>query len=248
MRFAVIADAHTGLYSGDEMLARAIEEINRLELDFVVFLGDLVDPSHGGNLPGLYQRFGALCGRIRHQVRYVPGNHDLDHSAPAPAAYYQTFTGSPAYYAFSVGATRFIALDTNEGGTGPAGGLSSAQLAWLAAELSGPGEETPAIILTHHPPFPADPYRLVDFPAFFAAIAGSRNQPGPAGRVRAIISGHRHFRETHMVDGIRFEVAGPLSFGLCGMREAGFTLVEGAADDLRFTWRALGPSPPAPGS
>ena len=246
MRFAVIADAHIGLYPGDEMLTRAIGEINRLDLDFVVFLGDQVDPSNGGHLSQLYQRFAAQSGQLRHPVRYVPGNHDLDRSAPEPAAQYRAFTGSPSYYGFSMRSNHFIALDTNEGATGPTGGISPPQLAWLRGELAGLWPAAPVIILTHHPPFPADSYRLADFPDFFAAVAGYHGSRTAGGRVVAIISGHRHFRETHVVDGIRFEVVGPLSFGLQDMTEVGYTLVEGPADDPRFTWQTLGPSPPAP--
>lgn len=247
MRFAVLADTHVGFLPGDGSLERAIEEINGLDLDFVVFLGDLVDQTRGGGIIRLYERFAACAGRLRHPARYVLGNHDLDRSLPEPAAPFMAHTGTRStYYGFSVGAHHLIVLDTNEGPGETAGRISQTQLDWFRSELARLERETPVIILTHHPPFPADRYRLDGFPDFFAAIAGYHGLEKPDCRVVAVLSGHRHYQETHVVDGIRFEVMGPLSFGLWDMTEVGYTLVDASDGGLRCTWRALWPSPPAP--
>ncbi|MBE3575749.1 MAG: metallophosphoesterase, partial [Firmicutes bacterium] len=255
MKFAIVADAHVGFNGSLERLACAVREINSAGVEFVVFLGDLVDARAGSALGPLFREFGTVVRALRSPAKFLPGNHDWEWDAADPALAYCTFTGTRSTYgSFNLAGHHFVLLDTLDGFAenaragkpGASGSLSPAQLEWLRTDLASLNPQTPVVIFSHHPPFPADEFRLQGFADFLAAIAGYHGIPAPSCRIVAVTSGHRHFRETHVVDGIRFEVVGPLSFGLWDMSEVGYTLVELSGTRVQFTWRPLGPSPPAP--
>lgn len=254
MKFAVVADAHVGFGASDKVLERAIEAINLRNLEFAVFLGDMIDSSCGDEPEVLLDRFLKISGHLRIPKRFVVGNHDLAPDFPERReAFREEFlrkTGARStYYSFDAGIYHFAVLDTLEvlrGAVGATGRLSGAQLEWLKSDLARLCPDTPVVILSHHPPFPADQFRIENFNEFLEALEGYHGPFPHSCRIVAVVSGHRHFRETHVVDGIRFEVVGPLSFGLWDMKEVGYTVVELAGTEARFTWNPLAPSPEAP--
>ena len=102
-RFAVISDTHNAFKCGlgqGSVLRKAIDEINKLELDFVVALGDLVAGGgdcleHPGAKKGsdeeksfsasleeqLHELYTELVVRLEVPLIVVEGNHDLDASS-----------------------------------------------------------------------------------------------------------------------------------------------------------------------
>ena len=92
-------------------------------------------------------------GRHKGRTRPVPGNHDYE--TPGATPYYEYFgsnagTAGLGYYSFELGAWHAVALNSNDSSVGV--GLSSAQGAWLRADLAASRARC-TVAYWHHPLF-----------------------------------------------------------------------------------------------
>ncbi len=233
LRFGVIADPQyadvppntaRGRYYADSLdkLSAAIETLNAQDLRFVVTLGDAIDRDFAS-----FERILPLYRKLRHETRFVLGNHDFEVEA-AHLGRVVGRLGMPApYYDFAVRDVRFVVLDGNDvslfappqgdprwqlaqerlararaAGLPNAkpwnGSLGDAQRAWLERTLSAAqGAGERVVVLNHYPVLPDNPHNLWDSAEIVALLARSTN-------VVAYFNGHNHAGNYGEAHGIHF--------------------------------------------
>lgn len=209
--FAVFGDRTGGPAEGVKVLAEAVRDVNLLEPDLVMTVGDLIE---GYNRRPAWQRqaneFTGIMDRLLMPWFPVAGNHDVYwRGAGRPAdeheGDYEAHFG-PLWYAFEHKDCWFIVLYTDEGNplTGertfekPASQrMSPEQLSFLESTLERAHDAKHVFVFLHHPRWLGGRYgddwdrvheRLVE-----------------AGNVRAVFAGHIHtMRYDGPRDGIEY--------------------------------------------
>lgn len=220
MKFIHLTDTHVIgggrlLYGANpaRRLRLAVESINAEhgDADFTIVTGDL---THWGDAEA-YAAFASEINRLNMPVHLMVGNHDKtpDFSACFPTA--PRDESGFVQFAFDTAHGRAICLDTTLSGT-HAGGLCSARLEWLAAELAA--SDAPVLLFMHHPPFPVgiaamDAIRMQDGDAFLAVLAPHRARIRHLffGHVHRAISGNWHGISFSCMRGLNHQVAFDLS-------------------------------------
>jgi 3',5'-cyclic AMP phosphodiesterase CpdA len=178
IRFAVIGDTGTGGLAQRQIGQRLAEARQRFPFDFVLMLGDNL---YGRERPQDYRR--------KFEEPYRPlleagvdfyaalGNHDDPNQR-----YYEPFhMDGKRFYAFSRGAVRFFALDSNY--------MDEEQVEWLEQELESTNERW-KICFFHHP--------LYSSGAKHGSETDLRERLEPlfvAHGVDVVFAGHEHFYE-----------------------------------------------------
>ncbi len=137
-----------------------VPDLIRTNADFNLFLGDIAD-----NNLGIYPLFEASVEPIGNPVYTVFGNHDVNYHSPGNEWKAETFRShfGPDYYAFNVGKTHFIVLNSvnyfgwnskeNKRGS-YFGGIDDTQFEWLEQDLNLVGNDTQIVLVTHIPMVP----------------------------------------------------------------------------------------------
>lgn len=204
--FAVFGDRTGGPAEGVKVLAQAVEDVNLIDPDLVMTVGDLVE---GYNTTKRWQRqaneFSGIMNRLTSPWYPVAGNHDVywrgDGRPPGQHdANYERHFG-PLWYAFRHKDCWFISLYTDEGN--PQTGeknfnkpdcqrMSPEQFAFLDATLDRTKDARHVFVFLHHPRWHGGKYGD-DWEHVHERLA-------EAGNVTAVFAGHIH----HMVyDGVR---------------------------------------------
>ncbi|WP_307852450.1 phosphodiesterase [Glaciihabitans sp. dw_435] len=167
----------------------------------IIITGDLAD--HGET--EAYQRLRAIvepvAAKLGSQIIWVMGNHDKRENF-REELFGEVPNSRPVDRVYDVNGLRVITLDSTVPGA-HYGEISSAQLDWLAEELSVPAPHG-TILAMHHPPVPS----VLDL----AVLVELRDQAGLAevlegSDVRSIIAGHLHYSSTSTFAGIPVSVA-----------------------------------------
>src|SRR5438128_1581230 len=76
-RFAIVTDRTGGARSG--IFERAVDQINLLQPEFVVSIGDLIQggSEEGAKIDKQWREFNSFIAKLQMPFFYVPGNHDL---------------------------------------------------------------------------------------------------------------------------------------------------------------------------
>ncbi len=167
-------------------LARAIAHVNRLEPDFVLLTGDLVDDGS----PAAYANLKRLLRDLERPYALLPGNHDSRENMKAAFPHLPGCGAGEPFIQFAIEdyPLRLIGLDTLQ--PGESGGLlCQARLDWLAARLAEQPAR-PTLVAMHHPPFVSglqemDAINCANAAALAALVEG---QP----QVERIVCGHLH--------------------------------------------------------
>lgn len=123
---------------------------------FVVNLGDMAEEAFSGSGFGTWEDFFRICSNMLSRTVFMPimGNHDAAPGSDYARGLYQRLFSLPepslgsGIYAFTVGNTRYITLNTEED--------AAQQSAWLSRELQAAGNDpeiTWIFTMCHRPPY-----------------------------------------------------------------------------------------------
>jgi Concanavalin A-like lectin/glucanases superfamily/Calcineurin-like phosphoesterase len=201
--FLLFGDRTTGRTPGLKVLDRAIEVANRLDPDFVLTIGDMVQ---GYTVPARWlaqmREYQEHIKALRPPWYPVAGNHDVlggKSNRPGNAALYAEHF-APLYYSFDYRWGHFVCLWSEESvsPTSPTGGgrVSEEQIAWLEKDLAQTKAEQVFVFL-HHPRWLS---RGANWPRVHGILAAD-------GRTKAVFAGHLHqYRDDGVRDGIHYYV------------------------------------------
>ena len=221
----------------------AVEVINANRPELVMIGGDLIDDP---NAEDQIDEFLAITAAIDDaiEVRWVPGNHDIadDYIAPTPEsiqAYREVF--GPDHYAFRMGDTLFVALNTpviDHPEHVPEAWAT--QLAFLTDELAHAtrSDLDHVILVGHHPLFVASP----DEPDTYWNLPLERREVilsllHGAG-VEIGFAGHWHRNAIARAGNFTQVTSGPVGYPL-GDDPSGYRVVEVTGDSVTHEYRAL---------
>ncbi len=192
-----------GLVDSESRLRQLFDEVRAsgARPEAVIFTGDLADRGEAAAYAKLRTIVDPACKAMGAKVVWAMGNHDNRANFRAGLLDQQA-DDDPVDHSYFINGLRIITLDTSVPGFHH-GELSSAQLEWLAAELSTPAPDG-TILALHHPPVPS----VLDL----AVLVELRGQAALAGvlrnsDVRTILGGHLHYSTTAMFAGIPVSVA-----------------------------------------
>ncbi|MDF2724311.1 MAG: serine/threonine protein phosphatase [Paenibacillus sp.] len=209
--FAVIADSHINPEQGDnpspyqtnrlanERNRHVVERINALSPDFVIHLGDFVQPVHtyDSHAPAMANAH-AIYSRLNAPLYALPGNHDIGDKPlawmPGPKVEqrgldtFESFWGA-TYRSFDYKDSHFVLLNTSIMNSGMP--IEQAQWDWLEQDLAA-NRGKRIFVFTHYPLYVFDAneeehYDNLGEPARSWLLALLKDY-----RAEAVYSGHVH--------------------------------------------------------
>lgn len=166
IKFAVVTDIHPELSYRDKnnKLLPIIEELNSIDVDFVVFAGDLMGKSADNYHEEYPELYNLLKAKAEFPFFMIMGNHDGKVSGSVDGfAYWQSYFGE-LYYTIDIGDWLFIAINTYDHPDYPSenGFIKEEQLSWLENQLKHAQiHQHPTIAFVHHNPFDTR-WRFID--------------------------------------------------------------------------------------
>jgi len=192
-----VTDPQFGMYEADkgfsketELYEKAVEAINKLNPDFVVLTGDLVNNKDNRTQIAEFKR---ITAKIKKEipVYYSPGNHDI--GQPTSQKDIDTFISDYGHDRFSFKHKKSLIIGINScliKSNTPV--LEETQFEWLKKELNK-GKKTKNIILFTHYPFFINSFDEAD--QYFNIAVETRNKYlnlFKEYRVDAVFAGHLH--------------------------------------------------------
>ena len=202
---ALIADRTGGWPEDIKYLKRAVYEINQLNPEFVIHIGDMVE-GYTRNVDlwmQEYEEFKSIMNQLRMPWYPTTGNHDVISGSRDPndrtfERLYKKYFG-PLYYSFDYKNSHFICLYTDEAQQSQVT-FSDAQLQWLENDLKS-ADKTNIFVYMHKPTW--DEYYE---PSGWWDKVHELLKKYP---VRAVIAGHYHsYRKCLSKDGIQYYMLG----------------------------------------
>lgn len=162
-RFVIVGDRTGGAQWG--IMPQTFREINQLDPDFVISVGDIIDGGGTGEdtINGIWDEFDKTeMPVLKVPFVYMPGNHDI--WSPTSKKVYEKRYG-PRFKSFNYRGLHFICLNTQEasgnegtdyrfGGRGSRS-LGDEQLAWLKDDIERNRNARRILIFMHQPTWSA---------------------------------------------------------------------------------------------
>ncbi len=220
--FAVFGDRTGGPSEGVAVLAEAVHDVNLIEPDFVMTVGDLIE-GYNTTVEWLQQmsEFKGIMGKLLCPWFPVAGNHDVYWRGPNKPAgeherSYELHFG-PLWYAFEHKDCWFVVLYTDEGN--PETGeknfrkpecmrMSDEQLSWLETTLEKAKDAEHVFVFVHHPRWLGGNYGD-DWDRVHERLLA-------AGNVSAVFAGHIHQMRYDPRDGIEYVTLATVGGGQSG--------------------------------
>ena len=147
--FVVMSDRTGGHVEGE--WAAAISQVNLLQPDFVICVGDLIEgyTQDKAELSRQWEELEALTGKLDMPFFYCPGNHDVSNDVMLKTYVDRHGTNGKSYYSFDYRDCHFIVLDSNTAIR--KNSFAEQQFAWLADDLRRSARAERVFVFFHHP-------------------------------------------------------------------------------------------------
>lgn len=175
----------------------------------LLLMGDLVNGSSRMESQRLLREVAALCSSFNGPIRFMHGNHDLDHFSKAEFYSILGCAGDPSNFHFQFGGYTFVCLDGNyspDGKSYDSGNfvwqqsfVPEEQIDWLRARLVASLQ--PVVVVSHQCVDGEGIHSVVNHEAVREVIASS-------GKVKAVLQGHRHQDNLKQIDGTSYYTLG----------------------------------------
>jgi len=198
--FIVIGDRTGAGADSWKVLQKSISEINSINPDFVVFIGDLIDGYDLKNTPVKVQweTFLSRTSSLKAPYCYVPGNHDI-YNMQSYNFWKNKF--GRTYYSFTYKNNGFIILNTEETLNRAGGGFGKKQIEFAKQAISSFKGMDRIFIFMHRPAWITRSVLKNDWLKIKTALA---NIPF------TVIAGHLHvLAQTYDLDNNKYIVVGP---------------------------------------
>jgi hypothetical protein len=147
-QFVIVSD-RTGGHRA-EVFSRAVEQINLLQPEFVVSVGDLIEgyTRDTREVGRQWREFQSMASRLQMPFFYVPGNHDI--SNKTMVGLWQEKFGR-RWYELVYRDVLFLMLDSEDPPDKRYGAISDDQLAWLEKTLAEYPRPRWTFVFLHQP-------------------------------------------------------------------------------------------------
>jgi 3',5'-cyclic AMP phosphodiesterase CpdA len=192
-RFAIVSDRTGAPRAG--VFERAVDQLNLLQPEFVVSIGDLVDGSDDpAKVNKQWEEFNGWIAKLQMPFFYLPGNHDLLN--PKMDAKWRELFGR-RYYHFICKNVLFLMLNTEDpGGKKPATGkFSTEQIDYFKKVLADNRDVRWTLVYLHRPIWNNKDVDKTGWPAIEEALQGRRF---------TVFAGHEHKYEREIRKGSKF--------------------------------------------
>ena len=189
-QFVVVSDRTGG--HRDKIFSRAVQQINLLQPEFVVCVGDLIE-GYSTDLEKIKTQWDELDGYVKKLEMpffYVPGNHDVTNRQQVE--YYGGRYGK-RYYHFTYKNVFFLCLDTEDGPGGNT--MSKEQVEYATKALAENATPRWTVVLTHKPIWTGRDLEKNGWGAVEKALAG---------RNYTVFCGHVHRYQKFVRNGMNY--------------------------------------------
>jgi predicted phosphodiesterase len=209
-RIGLLTDIHyDGSAPAMNRLYEAVSLVRQSGAGTLLVMGDLVNGTSPFSARRLLREVAALCEVFKGPIRYMPGNHDLDHLSKA--GFYETLgrPGDPSRFDFEFGGHTLICIDGNfspDGTEYDTGNFTwqqsyvpEAQIDWLRTRLAA--SLRPVIVVSHQRIVGPGTHSVANHAAVREVISLS-------GKVKAVFQGHRHEDDLQKIDNTSYFTLG----------------------------------------
>ncbi len=147
--FMVVSD-RTGEHVDGEWAA-AVKQVNLLQPDFVICVGDLIEgyTEDEATLLRQWEEFEAMTNEFDAPFFYCPGNHDVSNEVMWKLYGRQYGMNGKSYYSFDYRECHFVVLDSNTAMRSES--FAQEQFTWLAEDLKIAKNAKHVFVFYHHP-------------------------------------------------------------------------------------------------
>ncbi len=190
-------------------LYEAVSLLNHSGAETMLVMGDLVNGTSEFSTRRLLREVAALCEVFKGPIRYMHGNHDLDHVSKAEFYSALGRAGDPSRFHFDFGGYTFICIDGNFSPDGTAYDRGNFQweksfvpeeeIDWLRTRLAASLQ--PVIVISH---------QRIDCSGTHSVAndAEVREVISLSGKVTAVFQGHKHVDDLRKIDGTNYYTLG----------------------------------------
>lgn len=214
LKFVVMGDAHANI----ESVMPLVKIINRLDPEFILFLGD----STSSGSPEEWQRSDRIMDALHVPAIMIPGNHDV-YNHQTRKRYERRY--GRTYFSFDYGEVHFLALDSEmpDKDGNYDNRIEGEQLEWLERDL-GSNQTARARFVFVHRPFWANLAEVSQGLLWMREV-----HPLLAKYcVNAVFAGHFHrYMKFDPLDGVHYYISGAAAGTFGEKRPGGKKLAEG---------------------